>query len=138
MNSLAQMFRNAPGKISAARHETILVVVLLAEIALFHLLGPRFATRDNAFDIIRHSVEIGLLSIAITPIILMGAIDLSVGSLFGLCAIIFGKLWRDGGLSPGVAAVCTVAAGALGGALNGTLVTWLRVPSLIITLGTYS
>jgi len=132
------MFRAALGKITGAGHETILVAVLLAEIAIFHLLGPRFATRDNAFDIIRHSVEIGLLAIAITPIILMGAIDLSVGSLLGLCAIIFGKLWRDGGLTPGVAAVCTVAAGALGGALNGTLVTWLRVPSLIITLGTYS
>ncbi|HEX5175651.1 MAG TPA: ABC transporter permease [Chthoniobacteraceae bacterium] len=130
--------RTKSPQLRSARHETILAAVLIAEIVIFHLLGPRFATRDNAFDILRHSVEIGLLSIAITPIILMGAIDLSVGSLLGLCAIVFGKLWRDGGLPPFAAALCTIAAGALAGAINGTLVTRLRMPSLIITLGTYS
>jgi rhamnose transport system permease protein len=132
------LFRTQSPDVTGARHEMILASVLIVEIVVFHFLGPRFATRDNAFDILRHSVEIGLLSIAITPIILMGAIDLSVGSLLGLCAIIFGKLWRDGGLPPFTAALCTIAAGALAGAVNGTVITWLRMPSLIITLGTYS
>jgi rhamnose transport system permease protein len=73
-----------------------------------------------------------------TPIILTGGIDLSVGSLLGLCAITFGKLWRDAGLPIPVAAACTLVIGALAGGLNATLITKLRLPPLIVTLGTFS
>src|SRR5579871_725332 len=81
-------------------HELVLLVILLAECLYFASIGPRFATLDNSFDILRHSVEVGLLAIALTPVMLTGGIDLSVGSLLGLCAVVFGKLWRDAGLSP--------------------------------------
>lgn len=120
------------------RHETILLLVLIGEILYFNSVGPRFGTLDNVFDILRHSAEIGLLALVLTPIILTGGIDLSVGSLLGLCAVIFGKMWRDGGLSPVTAAACALGFGALAGALNGGLITWLRLPPLIVTLGTYS
>jgi ribose/xylose/arabinose/galactoside ABC-type transport system permease subunit len=120
------------------RHETILLVVLVLEWLYFNSVGPRFGSLDNTFDIIRHSVEIGLLALVMTPIILTGGIDLSVGSLLGLCAILFGKLWRDGGLWLPLAGVCTVCIGALAGGLNAALITWLRLPPLIVTLGTYS
>jgi rhamnose transport system permease protein len=73
-----------------------------------------------------------------TPIILTGGIDLSVGSLLGLCAILFGKLWRDAGLSPLTAGSVTLILGALAGGLNAALITGLRLPALIVTLGTYS
>src|SRR6266487_2055547 len=95
------------------RHETILLLVLVVEWSWFNAAGPRFSSLDNSFDIIRHSVEIGLLALAMTPIILTGGIDLSVGSLLGLCAILFGKLWRDGGFSPLVAGIATLLFGAL-------------------------
>jgi rhamnose transport system permease protein len=120
------------------RHETILLAVVILEWLYFNSIGPRFGTLDNTFDIIRHTVEIGLLALVMTPIILTGGIDLSVGSLLGLCAILFGKLWRDGGLSPATAIICTVSIGALAGALNASLITLLRLPPLIVTLGTYS
>lgn len=119
-------------------HEAMLLVVLIAEIVFFGFIGRGFFTLDNAFDIVRHSVEIGLLAVVMTPIILTGGIDLSVGSLLGLCAILFGKMWRDGGLSPLVAGIATLLFGALAGALNGGIITWLRLPPLIVTLGTYS
>ncbi|TAK94721.1 MAG: ABC transporter permease, partial [Verrucomicrobia bacterium] len=67
-----------------------------------------------------------------------GGIDLSVGSLLGLCAILFGKLWRDAGLPLPVAAACTLGIGALAGGLNASLITRLRLPPLIVTLGTFS
>jgi ribose/xylose/arabinose/galactoside ABC-type transport system permease subunit len=73
-----------------------------------------------------------------TPIILTGGIDLSVGSLLGLCAILFGKFWRDAHLPIAVAALCTIGVGALAGGLNATLITRLRLPPLIVTLGTFS
>ena len=120
------------------RHETILLAVLILEIVYFNAAGRRFGTWDNVSDIIRHSVEIGMLAVVMTPVILTGGIDLSVGSLLGLCAILFGKFWRDAGLSPGVAAVCAIGLGGLGGGLNGVLITRLKLPPLIVTLGTYS
>lgn len=120
------------------RHETVLFFVLLAEILYFNAIGRRFGTLDNSFDIMRHSVEIGLLAVAMTPVILTAGIDLSVGSLLGLCAILFGKMWRDFGMSPSTAAACTLAIGALAGGLNAALITGLRLPPLIVTLGTYS
>jgi rhamnose transport system permease protein len=120
------------------RYETILLLVLTGEWFFFNSVGPRFGSLDNSFDIIRHSVEIGLLALVMTPIILTGGIDLSVGSLLGLCAILFGKLWRDADLPLPVAAVCTLLIGALAGGLNATLITWLRLPPLIVTLGTFS
>jgi ribose/xylose/arabinose/galactoside ABC-type transport system permease subunit len=120
------------------RHETILLFVVLLEWLYFNSVGPRFGSVDNTFDIVRHSVEIGLLALAMTPIILTGGIDLSVGSLLGLCAILFGKLWRDAGLPLPIAAACTFGIGALAGGLNASLITWLRLPPLIVTLGTFS
>jgi rhamnose transport system permease protein len=120
------------------RHETILLLVLVAEWFYFDSVGRRFGTLDNTFDIMRHSAEIGLLALVMTPIILTGGIDLSVGSLLGLCAILFGKLWRDAGMGLPLAAVCTLLIGALAGGLNAVLIARLRLPALIVTLGTYS
>jgi rhamnose transport system permease protein len=63
---------------------------------------------------------------------------LSVGSLLGLCAILFGKFWRDVGMPLPLAALGTIGVGALAGGLNAALITWLRLPPLIVTLGTFS
>src|ERR1041385_2828564 len=120
------------------RHETILLLVLAVEWLYFNSVGPRFGSLDNTYDSLRHSVEIGLLALVMTPIILTGGIDLSVGSLLGLCAILFGKLCRDGGLPIPAAAAATLGIGALAGGINAGLITWLRLPPLIVTLGTYS
>ncbi len=121
-----------------AKHETVLLAVVITEWFYFNSVGAHFGSLDNTFDIVRHSVEIGLLALVMTPIILTGGIDLSVGSLLGLCAILFGKLWRDAHFSPMAAGICTLGIGAVAGGLNATLITWLRLPPLIVTLGTYS
>lgn len=120
------------------RHETILLLLLAVELAWFSLAGRRFGTPDNLLNIVRHSVEIGLLALVMTPIILTGGIDLSVGSTLGLCAVLFGKLWRDAGLPPWLAGLVTLGIGAMCGGFNALLITWLRLPPLIVTLGTYS
>jgi ribose/xylose/arabinose/galactoside ABC-type transport system permease subunit len=120
------------------RHETVLLVLVLLEWLYFNSVGARFSTLNNTFDILRHSVEIGLLAVAMTPIILAGGIDLSVGSLLGLCAIFMGKLWRDAGVPLPAAIACTLALGAVAGGVNATLITVLRLPPLIVTLGTMS
>src|SRR5690242_16331148 len=120
------------------RHETVLLIVLVLEWLYFNSVGRHFADLDNTWDILRHSVEIGLLALVMTPIILTGGIDLSVGSLLGLCAILFGKLWRDAQIPIPFAIILTLCIGALAGGLNAALITSLRLPPLIVTLGTYS
>ena len=120
------------------RFETLLLAVLVVECLLFSRTGTNFATGENAMEIVRLSVEIGLLALVMTPVILTGGIDLSVGSLLGLCAVCFGKLWRDAGLAWPAAAVFTLGIGAMAGGLNGLLITRLRLPPLIVTLGSFS
>ena len=120
------------------RHETVLFAILILEWLYFNSVGPRFGSVDNSCDILRHSVEIGLLALVMTPIILTGGIDLSVGAMLGLCAILFGKLWRDAHVSVWIAGLATLGIGGFCGALNASLITLLRLPPLIVTLGTFS
>lgn len=144
---MSQLQKTPAWKSVLFRYETLLAIVLVVEWVLFYHYGTTtnrhgrvvgFGTIDRQFDILRHSCEIGLLALALTPIILTAGIDLSVGSLLGLCAILFGKLWHDAGFSIPLAAALTLVCGAIGGGLNASLITWLRLPPLIVTLGTYS
>ena len=121
-----------------ARHETVLVLVILLEVVLFQTLGRNFLKGANVSNIFRHAVEIGLLAVAMTPVILTGGIDLSVGSMMGLCAVLFGMMVNGLGLDPWLAGVAAIGCGALGGGLNAVLITRLNLPPLIVTLGTFS
>src|SRR5688572_24599480 len=119
-------------------NEWVLLVVILVECLIFGLAGHNFATSGNAFEITRLAVEIGLLALALTPIIVTGGIDLSVGSMMGLAAVVLGYLWQDVGLPMPVAVLLTLVLGVAGGALNAVLISRLKFPPLIVTLGTLS
>ncbi len=75
--------------------EAVLAALLGGEIVVFSIVGERFATVGNFFEITRLAVELGLLALALTPIIVTGGIDLSVGSLIGLSAVMFGTALQD-------------------------------------------
>ena len=119
-------------------NEWVLLVVLLVECLIFSITGSNFLTAGNGFEITRLSVEIGLLALVMTPIIITGGIDLSVGSMMGLSAVVMGALWRDAGLPMPVAIMLTLLVGLAGGALNAAIITKLKFPPLIVTLGTFS
>src|ERR1700704_2388338 len=89
-------------------NEWVLLVVIGVECLIFGLVGHNFATAGNAFEITRLSVEIGLLALALTPVIVTGGIDLSVGSMMGLAAVVLGYLWHDVGLPIGLAIAVTL------------------------------
>ncbi|HKI19480.1 MAG TPA: substrate-binding domain-containing protein, partial [Isosphaeraceae bacterium] len=118
--------------------QLILAALLAIEILTFSLIGTNFLSLANAFEVLRLSVEIGLLAVALTPVITSGGIDLSVGSLMGLSAVVFGELWRDRGLPIVAAAAATIVLGGLAGSLNGVVITRGRIPPLIVTLGSFS
>ncbi len=113
----------------------VLWLVLVAEAAVFGILSAPFLSIGNLFEISRFSVELGLVAIAMTPVIITGGIDLSVGSMIGLAAVIFGLAVRDWHAPVAVAAALALATGLAGGALNALLVARLGIPSLIVTLG---
>ncbi len=135
MNPVQSTLSKSPIRFS---FESLLVFVLLVEILIFSKTGLGFATTGNMFEVLRLSTEIGLLALVMTPIILTGGIDLSVGSMLGLCAILFGKFWRDAHLPIALAAFCTLGIGAGAGALNALFITRLKLPPLIVTLGSFS
>jgi len=119
-------------------HERSLALLLAVLVAAFWLAGTNFGTWGNLIELVRLAGEVGLLALALTPIIITGGIDLSVGALMGLVAVIFGLAWRDAGLPVWAAALTALAAGAAGGAVNAVLIARLSLPPLLVTLGTLS
>src|SRR2546429_1941052 len=120
------------------RKEGGLALLLALEVVVFAFTGQNFLTGANAFEIVRLAVELGLLALALTPVIVTGGIDLSVGSMMGLAAVVFGSLWRDAGLPIPLAIALTLLLGLVGGGLNALLIARLQLPPLIVTLGTFS
>jgi rhamnose transport system permease protein len=114
------------------------MLIVALEAAVFGMVAPHFLTVRNAFEIARLGVEIGLLAVAMTPIIVTGGIDLSVGALLGLSAVVFGAAFRVWHLPVGAAVVLALITGGAGGALNAWLIAWWQIPSLIVTLGSVS
>lgn len=119
-------------------NEWVLLIGLLIECLIFSVTGNNFLTSANAFEITRLAVEIGLLALALTPVIITGGIDLSVGSMMGLAAVVMGSLWRDAQLPMPLAISLTLLVGLLGGGLNALMTARLGFPPLIVTLGTFS
>jgi rhamnose transport system substrate-binding protein len=119
-------------------NEWALVAMLFVEMIVFAFIGDNFFTGANGFEIIRLSVEVGLLALALTPVIITGGIDLSVGSMMGLSAVVCGWLWRDAELPIWTSAVLTLTLGLFGGGLNALLIARFNLPPLIVTLGTFS
>ena len=116
----------------------LLLIAIAAEIVIFTAIAPNFLTAGNLFEITRLSVELGLLAIALTPILVTGGIDLSVGSMMGLAAVVFGIAATDWHLPIVAAAAAAVLVGLAGGALNAVAIAGLGLPPLIVTLGTLS
>jgi rhamnose transport system substrate-binding protein len=118
--------------------EWVLLLALAAEITVFSAIAENFFTWSNFFEVVRFSVELGLLALAMTPVIITGGIDLSLGSMMGLAAVVFGAAWQDWHLHLPAAALLAVLVGLAGGTLNAFAISQLDLPPLIVTLGTFS
>lgn len=111
------------------------VAGLVVVYGLFALLAPEsFTTVRNLETIARQTAIVGMAALGMTLIIVMGGIDLSVGSTVALSTVVVAACLQAGG-SPWMAMVLGVAAGGLVGAVNGTVITRLRVVPFIVTMG---
>jgi rhamnose transport system permease protein len=117
------------------RWESALLVLLIGTIIFGARSSPHFLTKTDLFFIGLNVGEIAIMALPLTLIIITGEIDLSVASMLGLSSSLLGLLFQHGwGIWPAMLAVLVV--GALGGALNGVLVTRLGLPSIAVTIGT--
>ena len=105
-------------------------IVLLLAVAI---VAPSFFGAGNLRDLLINNAPILLIAIGMTLVILVGEIDISVGSQFAICSIAAGYLAKTGMPMPALF-VCLLMIGAVMGAINGLLVGWLRLPSIIVTL----
>ena len=114
---------------------TLLLGIIAAEFLLFGFLAPYFLTVGNLLNILRQISEIGIISIPLTFLLLSGHMDLSVGSIVGVCGIVCGMLLRAG--QPIVLAIlASIAAGAAVGFVNGVIVGKLKIQAVVVTIGT--
>ena len=112
------------------------ITIALAIAALYAALAvaaPGFFTRENFADLFLGNFPVLLVAIGTTVVMLTGEIDISVGSVFAICGVLAGASAAAGAPLPIVAAIAC-GAGALAGAMNGALVAYAGLPSIVVTL----
>src|SRR5215208_385569 len=111
------------------------VIVVLAVIwVIFQIQEDRFLTAVNLTNLVLQITAIGLISVGVVLVLLLGEIDLSVGAVSGVCAAIVAVLSEKHGWSPYLAIAAGVAAGAGIGLFQGALFTRFGIPSFVVTL----
>ena len=126
-------------RIGALVNRYAIGIVLIAFILLLEIFVPSFRSVGNVQNILLQTSINSLLAVGATLIILTGGIDLSVGSIVGLAGIIAALLGKEAGAGHFVVALAGgVGTGFLLGAVNGSLVAFVRIPAFVVTLGMMS
>lgn len=120
-----------------SNQESVIIVALVLLIFVVGINNPRFLSNRNILDVLQGNAYIAVAAIGMSMVIITGNIDISVGSLIGLLAIVSGRL-VVGGAPIWVAWLAPLVLGIATGALIGFIVAYLRVPSIVVTLGMLS
>ena len=114
-----------------------LAIVYVALFAVLAVTAPNFLTADNLLNIARASSVFGIAALGLSVALVTGSLDVSFGAVMSLCGIVAAERLAAGqGVVTAVAIALCVGAGL--GAVNGLVVTRLRVDALVVTLGTLS
>lgn len=113
-----------------------LALVLIALFVFFSLTTDAFLTSSNLINVVRQVSFTGIAAVGATMVLLIGGIDLSIGSVLAFTGVIAAKVIIEAGYPPLLGLLAGVTAGMVTGLINGLIVTKLRIPALITTLGT--
>jgi rhamnose transport system permease protein len=113
-------------EISVAFAIAVLLIVL-------GFLAPGFFTRENLSDLVLANMPVLIVALGMTLVILTGHIDISVGTMFAICSVAAGEVAKMG-LPAWGAGLAACLIGAMLGAINGALVAYVRIPSIVVTL----
>jgi rhamnose transport system ATP-binding protein len=124
-------------KVLAARREMGLIGVLVLSVIPIVLINPRFLSAGNLSSLSAEAALVGFIAAGELLVVLTRNIDISVGSVIGLSAFLLGSFVKDHPTAPLIIPVLLVmAVGLACGTVNGLIVTYGRVPSIVVTLGT--
>ncbi|MFV0353022.1 MAG: ABC transporter permease [Oscillospiraceae bacterium] len=114
----------------------LLIIVLLS--AVLTLINNVFIRPDNLIDVAKGNVVLGIMALGMLPVLISGGIDLSISSTIALSAVVAGKIMTTwGGNLFIILAICIIT-GALVGLINGFIISKLKIPPIVTTLGTMS
>src|SRR3954453_4749314 len=117
------------------RWETFLVLVLAITLVLGAANSKYFLTASNLSIAVAGVMPAAIVALPMTLVIVCGEIDISVGSMVGLCAAVI-AVCREQDLSIEISMAASLVIGTLAGALNGAIVAFIGLPSLVVTIGT--
>ena len=115
---------------------SVTVAVLVAVLLFFTREIKNFTALSNISDMLREASELGFVVLGMSLVLIVGGIDLSVGSMFGLCNLIALYCVHVLALPVPVAIAITVAVGAALGAVNGALIGFMRMRAFLTTMVT--
>jgi rhamnose transport system permease protein len=115
--------------------EMAIIFLLIVVVAVASVVVPKFATPVTMGYLLFDITPLLFISLAMAPVMITGDIDLSVGSMVGLSSVTVG-LCSQAGLGIPVAMLMALLVGAVGGAVNGLLITRIGLPALAVTIGT--
>jgi rhamnose transport system permease protein len=115
------------------RLETSAASAILALSLVLLVWAPGFFEAGNLVDVLMANLPVLLVALGATVVIIAGEIDISVGSVFAVCSVVSGAL-AAAGVPVVIAALAAPALGVVLGAATGTLVAYLRIPSIVATL----
>ncbi len=111
------------------------VITLLLFLSVLAVVAPAFYSFENLRDLALTNIPVLLVAAGMTLVIVLGQIDISVGSIFAVVSVVAGLL-AQAGVPIALVIPCAVLAGALFGAVNGVLVSYVNAPSIVVTLAT--
>jgi rhamnose transport system permease protein len=117
------------------RWESMLALVLIIEFVCFASVSPYFLNIWTLSDATFNFTERAVIALPLALLIIAGEIDISVAAIIALASVAMGMAAAHGVGTPGLVAV-GLSTGLLAGMINGALVTWGRVPSIVATIGT--
>lgn len=117
--------------------ELITVIALLFIVSIFTAINSQYIQGNNLLDIMDQTVINGLIAIGITFAILTGGNDLSVGSILAIVLVVIGNFLVNG-TNPAVAVILGIIVGFILGAINGLIITKMKLQPFIATMGTMS
>ena len=115
------------------RREISVAIAIAVLAGVLAIAAPSYFARENLSDLFLANIPVLVVALGMTLVILTGQIDISVGAMFAICSVAGGVLAKSGLPVPAAAlAACLIGAGL--GAINGALVTYIGIPSIVVTL----
>jgi ribose/xylose/arabinose/galactoside ABC-type transport system permease subunit len=137
---------DARGGLSGAGKATVdavlrvggLFAAVIAVALVFIFINPNFANPNLGVSVLRAMSSVAIMAMGLTLVIVVGEIDLSFGAMYGLAANTLAVTWILMGISIYLAIPIAIVVAILVGLFNGLLVTSFKIPSFIVTLGSYN